>query len=70
MSERLVDAKVIAKRLAVPASWIREQTRSGALPCVELGRYRRYDIADVDAWLEDCNVLAGRSRFGASSRGG
>jgi excisionase family DNA binding protein len=54
VNERLVDARVVADRLGVPVSWVREQTRSGAMPCVELGRYRRYDLADVDAWLEAC----------------
>jgi excisionase family DNA binding protein len=54
VSERLVDAHVVAKRLGVPVSWVRESTRSGAMPCVALGRYRRYDLADVDAWLAEC----------------
>jgi len=42
--------------LNVPVSWVRESTRSGAMPCVELGRYKRYDLADVDAWLESCKT--------------
>jgi excisionase family DNA binding protein len=54
VSERLVDAQAVAERLGVPVSWVREQTRSGAMPCVELGRYRRYDLDDVAAWLEAC----------------
>lgn len=41
MSERLLDAQEVAERLHVPVSWVRESTRSGAMPCVELGRYRR-----------------------------
>ena len=39
----------------VPVSWVRESTRSGAIPVVELGRYRRYRQADVLAWLESCS---------------
>jgi excisionase family DNA binding protein len=54
MSGRLVDARAVAERLGVPVSWVREQTRSGAMPCVELGRYRRYDLDDVNVWLESC----------------
>jgi excisionase family DNA binding protein len=54
VSERLVDAQAIAERLGVPVSWVRDQTRSGAMPCVELGRYRRYDLEDVDRWLAEC----------------
>jgi len=54
MDRRLVDAKVVAAFLNVPVSWVRETTRSGAMPSIELGRYRRYDLADVEAWLESC----------------
>jgi Helix-turn-helix domain len=39
--------------LSVPVSWVREHTRSGAIPCVPLGRYRRYREADVLAWLDE-----------------
>ena len=54
MSDRLLTAGEIAEWLAVPVSWVRESTRSGAMPHVPLGRYRRYDLADVEAWLESC----------------
>lgn len=54
MADRLLDAREVAEWLGVPVSWVRESTRSGARPCVELGRYRRYDRADVKAWLERC----------------
>jgi excisionase family DNA binding protein len=54
VSDRLFDAVEVAERLNVPVSWVRESTRSGAMPCVELGRYRRYDLADVEVWLASC----------------
>lgn len=54
MTDRLLDANEVAELLHVPVSWVRESTRSGAMPCVELGRYRRYDRADVLAWLAEC----------------
>lgn len=50
--DRLLDAGEVALLLSVPVSWVREHTRSGALPCVELGRYRRYVRSDVLAWLD------------------
>jgi excisionase family DNA binding protein len=56
MSDRLLDAKEIAELLNVPEGWVREHTRSGLLPCVPLGRYRRYDRADVLAWVEEQKV--------------
>jgi hypothetical protein len=34
---------------------VRESTRSGAMPHVELGRYRRYRREDVERWLEECS---------------
>jgi excisionase family DNA binding protein len=52
MNGRLLDATEVAERLNVPVSWVRGLTRSGAMPCVELGRYRRYDWSAVEAWLE------------------
>lgn len=55
MSERLLTADEVAELLAVPVSWVRESTRSGAMPHIELGRYRRYQLADVKAWLEQCS---------------
>jgi excisionase family DNA binding protein len=54
MSGRLLDATEVAEWLGVPVSWVRESTRSGAMPCVELGRYRRYVRDDVETWLEAC----------------
>lgn len=55
MSERLVDAAAIAEILSVPISWVREQTRSGAIPHVPLGRYKRYDVDAVRAWIARCS---------------
>ncbi len=51
MSDRLLTAPEVAELLAVPVGWVREHTRSGAIPCVELGRYRRYDRGDVLEWV-------------------
>jgi excisionase family DNA binding protein len=53
MSERLLTAAEVADRLSVPESWVRAETRAGRMPCLELGRYRRYDWEAVTAWLAD-----------------
>jgi excisionase family DNA binding protein len=55
MTDRLLDAIEVAELLNVPVSWVRESTRSGAMPHVELGRYRRYRREDVERWLEECS---------------
>jgi len=54
-SDRLVDAQAVAEHLSMPVSWVRESTRSGAIPHLELGRYKRYRLSDVEAWLETCS---------------
>jgi excisionase family DNA binding protein len=53
LSERLLTAREVAEFLAVPESWVREHTRSRSIPHLELGRYRRYRLDDVLAWLDD-----------------
>jgi len=51
--DHLLIAEEVAELLAVPASWVRQATRTGALPHVRLGRYVRYQRATVFAWIED-----------------
>jgi len=50
--DRLLDAADVAALLNVPVRWVREASRDGRLPCVRLGRYVRYDRADVAEWVE------------------
>jgi excisionase family DNA binding protein len=52
----------IAELLSVPVSWVREHTRSGTIPHVPLGRYIRYDRAEVVAWVESVKS-GGAPRF-------
>jgi hypothetical protein len=59
VSDRLVDASIIAERLAVPVSWVRAETRAGRLPVVTLGKYRRYSIPDVDAYINELKTGGG-----------
>jgi excisionase family DNA binding protein len=51
MSGPLLTAGEVAELLAVPESWVREATRSGRIPHVCLGRYRRYEREAIEAWL-------------------
>ena len=64
MSERLLTAQEVAEQLAVPLSWVREATRDGRLPHLKLGRYRRYQAAAIQAWLnqQQSDHLGGRGR--------
>lgn len=69
-SDRLVDANAVADLLGVPVSWVRESTRSGAMPCYPLGRYRRYSIPEVLAWLDHCKQPGRPITFRTTTRGG
>lgn len=58
----LIDAPELARRWNLPASWIREQTRSRSvdpIPHLRLGRYVRFEWGspDLETWLT-------RRRFG------
>ena len=63
MNDRLLDAKDVAKLLNVPASWVLEHARAGTIPCIRLGRYVRFDGADVFAWVESCRSGGGATRL-------
>jgi excisionase family DNA binding protein len=60
---RLLNADELAEVLAVPVSWVRDHTRSGAIPHLALGRYKRYRLAEVEAWLQTCRKGGSSTRF-------
>jgi excisionase family DNA binding protein len=52
MNERLLNAAEVAELLAVPESWVREHTRNGSMPRIQLGRYIRYRREAVLGWID------------------
>jgi excisionase family DNA binding protein len=52
----LVTAEQVAVRLHVPQTWVYRAAREGSLPSVRCGRYRRFDVRDVDRWIETQKV--------------
>lgn len=52
-SDRLLTAADVAELLSVPVSWVREHTRSGRIPHVQLGRYVRYRYETVVSWVAE-----------------
>jgi excisionase family DNA binding protein len=62
VSERLPTAAEVAELLAVPESWVREHTRDGTLPRVQLGRYVRYRRDAILAWAEAHQAASRRTR--------
>ena len=47
--DELLTAEQIAERFKVAKTWPHEQARLGKLPCVMLGRWRRFRLADIEA---------------------
>jgi excisionase family DNA binding protein len=56
--DRLLDAEEAAAMLNVPVSWVRQATRTGALPHVPLGRYRRYRESTLLSWVANLETQA------------
>ncbi len=53
MSGHLLTASDVAELLSVPVSWVREHTRSGRIPHVQLGHYVRYREETVVSWVAE-----------------
>jgi excisionase family DNA binding protein len=51
VSDSLLTATDVAELLSVPVSWVREHTRSGRIPHVQLGHYVRYRRETVVSWI-------------------
>lgn len=45
--EKLVDVREMARILDVPVSWLYERTRLRTIPCIRIGKYVRFDPAEV-----------------------
>jgi excisionase family DNA binding protein len=48
----LLDAKGAAALLNVPASWVLAEARADRIPYVRLGRYVRFDAAELQIWWQ------------------
>jgi excisionase family DNA binding protein len=57
-ASRLLTADDLAARWQVPKSHVYRLTREGKLPCVALGRYRRYVTTAVEAFETSGGTVA------------
>lgn len=48
----LLTADQVAELLGVPKTWVYEQSRTGRIPTVTLGRYRRYRREAIEEWVQ------------------
>jgi excisionase family DNA binding protein len=59
MHNNLMSVDELAEKLSVPKSWLYQRTRltgPGAIPCVRLGKYVRFDWEKVKEWIERQNA--------------
>lgn len=51
LAEPLLDCVAAAALLNVRVSWVRDAARLGRLPCVRVGRHRRFTRVMLEDWL-------------------
>jgi len=50
--EALLTVPELAQALRVPPSWVYDKTRKNTIPHLKVGKYRRFKISEVLAYLE------------------
>ena len=53
-TDSLLTVQEVAEMCKVPVSWVYERTRlsgSERIPCLKLGKYLRFEAAEVRNWL-------------------
>ncbi len=53
--ESLLDADEVAKILGVDIAYIYSQARSGKMPSIKLGKYRKFSPSKIKKWLDRKN---------------
>lgn len=56
---RLLDATELAELLNVNRRWVEDATRRGEIPRVPLGRFYRYRVSAIEAWLAELEQPSG-----------
>lgn len=50
--EQLIGVAEAAQLLCVPPSWIYSAAEQGKIPSFRVGKYRRFRVSELTAWLE------------------
>jgi excisionase family DNA binding protein len=67
MATALLTAQQASELLNVPGSWILAEARADRIPHVRLGRYVRFDGAELEAWWRTRAQGPWRDRGAAAS---
>lgn len=59
-----VDAATLARTLGVSRSGLYQLRKKGIMPCgVQLGRSRRWSVAEIQNWLQQARIQKGVKAF-------
>lgn len=50
--EALIGIEAAARLLSVKVSWLYEQVRLGRVPSYRVGKFRRFRVSELEAWLK------------------
>jgi excisionase family DNA binding protein len=50
--ERLLTVPELAQLTGLPVSWVYSKVAAQEIPHLRLGKYRRFRLSEVQAWLE------------------
>lgn len=53
MDSTILSVEELAEFLKVPRSWIYERTRTNRIPRYKMGKYVRFNLADILDWLDE-----------------
>ena len=53
LNEALKDAEWVAGFLGMSVDWVYKASQRGDIPCVQLGRSRRYRRESIEEWLRE-----------------
>lgn len=56
MKPTLVDIDGAAEYLSVTPRFVRSLVAERRIPFLKMGRFVRFDTAELDRWLDDCRV--------------
>lgn len=55
MSPKLIGLNELAEILGIPPSWIYSRSRTDSIPMIRVGKYIKFDLDEVMAWLKKKN---------------
>lgn len=60
----LLSAGDVAEMMGMTKDWVYAETRAGRIPHVQLGRYYRYRVESIEAWIQEIEDHPRRPRAG------